>query len=236
MRGRRRRVRALIIAGIVGVLCAVVAGASFTPIFEAEQVLVLGNVHLRARQVRRISGLSIGTNVLHADLDAAERRLERDGWIARATARRELPGTIVVEVLERTPVGTFMADDRPALVMSDGTVLDGHLRTRLPEILFRNGSGTTEGIGAAARALGALSAPVRRQVDAVSIRPDASLVLHLRGGVWVVYGPPVERAPKARALAELLRWADKHSIRLTMLDVTVPQAPTARSEEGALAY
>lgn len=236
MRRRRRWVRPLVIVGVVAALCGGMVAASFTPIFAAEQVLVLGTDHLRAAQVRRISGLSVGTNVLHVDLDAAITRLERHGWIAHASARRELPGTIVVEIRERIPVATVISDDRLALLMGDGTLIEGRLRSRLPRILFRNGAGTARSLKAAALALRTLSAPVRKQVSAASIRPDGSLVLHLRRGAWVVFGPPVELAPKARALAELLRWADDQAIRLTMLDVTVPQAPTARTESGSVPY
>jgi cell division protein FtsQ len=141
-----------------------------------------------------------------------------------------------VEIRERIPVATFISDDLPALIMGDGTVIEGHLRSRLPRVLFRSGAGTARSLGDAARALRTLSGSVRGQVSAASIRPDGSLVLHLRRGAWVVLGPPVELASKARALAELLRWADEQAIRLTMLDVTVPQAPTVRTEDGSVTY
>jgi len=232
MSARSRWIRVSVAASIVLGLGGAVAGFSYTPIFDAEQVLVRGAVHLRAGQVRRISGLTVGTNVLHADLDAAMSRLEGNGWIAEATARRELPSTIVIEVLERIPVGKMTLEGERALVMDDGTVILGVTLPRLPRIWVRAASLSNPSVLNIAAALGALSDRVHAQVTGASVRPDGSLVLQLDRGVGVTFGPPEELEQKARVLDELLRWADEGGMQLAALDVTVPQAPTARMLDG----
>jgi cell division protein FtsQ len=228
MSGRRRWIRASVAVSIVFGLVAAGVGLTFAPIFDAEQVLVQGAEHLGPRQVRRISGLTVGTNVLHVDLDAAVSRLERNGWIAEASARRELPSTIIVEVRERRPVGTMTIKGQPALVMEDGTVLLGATVRRLPRIEIHSATLSEPSVSDVATALGALSETVRAQVTGATVRPDGSLALELDGGVDVTLGPPVELELKARVLTELLGWADHGGLRLAVLDVTVPQAPTAR--------
>lgn len=47
------------------------------------------------------SGVALGANVFAVDLDAARARLLADPWIAEASFARRLPGTILVQVVER---------------------------------------------------------------------------------------------------------------------------------------
>lgn len=224
----------MLVAALVAMVMAVGVGISLTPIFEAEQVLVRGTAHLRPEQVRRISGLVIGTNVLHADLAASVAQLERSGWIAEATAERELPNILIIEIRERLPVGRTLGD-QAAVVMGDGTVVEGVRLPRLPRIWIRGpGSGAEASVAKLAAALGALSSGVRAQVVGATMRPDGVLILQLRDGVGVVFGPPIEVTQKARVLEEMLRWAMHQGLRLGSVDVTVPQAPTARTSDDIM--
>jgi cell division protein FtsQ len=228
MSARRRWIRASVAVSVVLGLGGAGAGLSYTPIFDAEQVLVRGAVHLPARHVRRISGLTVGTNVLHADLHAATSRLEENGWIAEASARRELPSTIVIEVRERIPVGRMTFDGERGVVMDDGTVIPGVTLPRLPRIWVSSASLSDPSVSDAAAALGALSDRIHAEVTAAAVRTNGSLFLQLDRGVAVAFGPAEELEQKALALAELLRWADENAVPLAAVDVTVPQAPTAR--------
>lgn len=232
MSARKRWIRSSVAVSVVLGLGGAGAGLSYTPIFDAEQVLVRGAVHLPARQVRRISGLTIGTNVLHADLRTATSRLEENGWIAEASARRELPSTIVIEVRERVPVGRMTFEAARGVVMDDGTVIPGVTLPRLPRIWVSSASLSDPSVSDAAAALGALSDRIHAQVTAAAVRTDGSLVLQLDRGVAVTFGPAEELEQKALALAELLRWADENAVPLAAVDVTVPQAPTARVLAG----
>ena len=233
MRAPRRVVRWAIAGSILVALGAGALGVSLSPIFAAEQILVHGNDHLRASGVRRISGLRVGANVLHADLDQAMALLERNGWVAEATARRELPTTIVIEIRERIPVGRTLVDGRDVIVMADGTMVAGASAGRLPSIAASMGSGPPGWTAGVAAALGALPPSVLERVRTVSVGPDGSLGLRLGRGIGVSYGLPVELEEKGLALAELLEWVDDLGARVTTLDVTVPQAPTARLASGA---
>jgi len=224
----RRAVRWAVGAGIFGALGAVTAGVTLSPIFAADRVVVRGVHHLSAEQVRNVSGLSVGTNVLYADLEPAMARLEANGWVAEATAHRALPATIVIEVRERIPVGRATIEGRNAVVMADGTVLVGSRLRGLPRLILPVALGSSPSFTQAAVALGALPGSVLGRVSTVTIRPDGSLVLQLQRGIVVTYGPPIELVEKGRALAELLAWADELGARVTGLDVTVSQAPTAR--------
>jgi cell division septal protein FtsQ len=233
MRARKRVVRGAIAGAVLLVLGAGALGVSLSPVFAAEQILVRGNDHLRASQVRRISGLTVGTNVLHADLEHAMTLLERNGWVSEATARRELPATIVIEVRERRPVGWTRIGGNDVIVMMDGTVMAGDSVRRLPRILGPIGSTSAVATTPAAAALGALPGSVLARVKIVSVGLDGSLILQLDRRIVVHYGPLVELEEKGLALGELLAWADDLGARVTTLDVSVPQAPTVRLATGA---
>lgn len=227
--GRRR---ALIHWGIaVGAVTALIAGgigATHTPLFAAEQVLVRGTRQLSAQQVRQISGLVLGVNVVHADLRRAAQRLEANGWVESASIRRELPATLVVEIRERTPVGSTLADGRPAVLTADGTVIVGARIPRLPDVRSLVAPGPVPSFDGAALALEAMGRSLRARVSAVSILGDDSLLVQLRRGAIVMYGPPTEVEQKAQAIDALLRWARRQHAGVESFDVTVPQAPTAR--------
>jgi cell division protein FtsQ len=218
---------------VVIVLGIIVLGVSLSPIFAADRVVVRGVHHLSAEQVRGVSGLSVGTNVLYAGLEPAMARLEANGWVAEATAHRALPATIVIDVRERVPVGRVTIEGRSAVVMADGTVLVGTWVRGLPWLIVTIGSGSSPSLTPAAAALGAMPGAVLERVSTVTIGPDGSLVMQLQRGIVVTYGPPIELEDKGRALAELLVWADQLGARVTALDVTVPQAPTARLPNGS---
>lgn len=85
-----------------------------TPRFAVADVEVRGGRVLDAEAVRARLPFGAGTNIFRLDTGAAERALLADPWVARATVRRRLPRTVVVEIVERTPA---------ALVSSEGLYL-----------------------------------------------------------------------------------------------------------------
>ncbi len=84
--------------------------------FAVEVIEVRGAERLSADRVRELSGVDIGDNVFLVDLGGVARSLESEPWISSATAKRELPHRIVVEITERTPAalvelgGLYLAD------------------------------------------------------------------------------------------------------------------------------
>lgn len=224
---RRRRLATWIAAAAIVV--ALVGGLTFTPLVGAREVLVEGNRALSDDAVAAIARVGEGTNVVHLDTAAVERRLEDDPWVERATVSTELPGTIVVRVVERIPV--LVSDGR--VLAADATVLPGAEGDGLPTLEIDLVVADPTDVAAAAAAAGALIAEVRAQVATILVEPDGDLVLDLDGGIAVSYGPPGQDAAKAEALRALLRWADEEGVEIVAADVSVPAAPTARPAGGA---
>lgn len=86
--------------------------------FAMQVIEVRGNHHMPTAEVLGVLGVSPGDNIFRVELASLTRTLESQPWIARATVRRQLPATLIVEVEERQPAamveldGLYLADAR----------------------------------------------------------------------------------------------------------------------------
>ena len=223
------------------VIVLVAAGVTLTrtSLFGARTIHVHGAAHLTRSDILRIAGIRSGTNVFTFDAVAAERRLERDPWIAGATITKHLPSTVSIDIRERVAVAVVESGGILRLVADDGVLLEAALppvATGLPLIASAEEGApepTTEGVRAAALAVAAMAPSLRRAVDAVSILADGQLRVDLRSGAQVAYGPAADLVEKAQALGALLMYAAEQGVTLSSADVRVPSAPTVQLTEGA---
>lgn len=224
---------------VVVVLVATGVTLTRTSLFGARTINVHGAAHLKRSNILRIAGIQPGTNVFTFDVGAAERRLERDAWIADATITKDLPSTVSVDIRERVAVAVVQSGGILRLVADDGVLLEAALSPTgagLPHIASSEEGApepTTEGVHAAALAIAAMTPPLRRLVDVVSILADGQLRVDLRSGAQVVYGPAVELVEKAQALRALLDYAAAQGMTLSSADVRVPSAPTVQFNGGS---
>jgi cell division protein FtsQ len=223
------------------VIVLVAAGVTLTrtSVFGARTINVRGTAHLTPSDILRIAGIESGTNVITFDAVAAERRLERDPWIADATITKDLPSTVSIDILERVAVAVVESEGILRLVADDGVLLEAalpRLATGLPHIASAEEGApepTTEGIRAAALAVAAMTPALRREVDVVSVLADGQLRVDLSSGAHVAYGPAVAVVEKAQALRALLAYAAGQGMTVRSADVRVPSAPTVQLAGGA---
>lgn len=129
-RGFARLVRAPLLKGLLaaGVVLygayfatAMVTGAG---LFRVSRITVKGNGRLSTGEVLAlVSGLR-GDSVLTANLPAYRRQLVDSPWVADATLRRILPGTVEVTIRERVPMGLCRLVEQLYLVDATGAVID----------------------------------------------------------------------------------------------------------------
>jgi cell division protein FtsQ len=192
-----------------------------SPRFAVTDVRVIGNEQRPADAVVAESGIAVGANVFSLDLDAARERLLADPWISEATLARRLPGTIVVQVVERRAAAlvalgdTFLATStgEPFKKLEPGDPTDLPVVTGLrAEGLAEDREGTMRTIRRAIE-LGAEyehGALARRApLEEVHIEPDGAFsVVVGRSAIELVLGvPPFRRKldQAARVVAELDR-------------------------------
>ena len=131
---RRRHLRArplwrvVKVGALVGLLAGAVswaAGAAVdVPWLRVQHIRVEGNHRVHAGEVAALLEGMTGQSLLAADLDRWRSRLFASAWVADATLRRRLPGTIVVELRERVPMGIARAGTDLFLIDAAGTIID----------------------------------------------------------------------------------------------------------------
>lgn len=103
------------------------------PYFQVAEIRVEGNLQVATEEIVASLGLTPGTSILEVDLAALTRRVLRNAWIKEASARRRLPLSITIQVVERMPEAVFVAD-RHYLLSADGVILAELQEDELPSL------------------------------------------------------------------------------------------------------
>jgi len=89
------------------------------PALALARVEVVGAQRVSADEVRQVSGLAIGANLLRLDLGRAAQALAENPWIRSASLRRRWPASVEIAIEERRPAAAvdlggrlYLADDR----------------------------------------------------------------------------------------------------------------------------
>lgn len=103
---------------------------------RVQQVVVRGNARLSPDDVEMLLTGLRQENILRVALDGYQQRLLDSPWIERATLSRVLPGTIDVDIVERTPMAIARLGQQLFLVDVSGGIIEefgvGHRDLDLP--------------------------------------------------------------------------------------------------------
>ena len=91
--------------------------------FRVEEILVIGRRESGRRQLLEALRVSHGAPILAFNAHGAKRRVEALPWVRYASVERMLPNTILLRVVERTPLAIWQHQGRFALIDGDGTVI-----------------------------------------------------------------------------------------------------------------
>lgn len=230
---RRRRIIAVAAVGVV-VLALAAWAFTYTPVFRAHQIRVLGAETLRPDAVRALAGVDGSTNVVHLDTEAVVGRLLADPWIASASVQRDLPATLVLRIVERRPVARITAMGATSILASDGSELPTTgAPPDLPEMHAAVGAPDDAQRRAAADLLSVLDPVVTQRVRSITVGQDGVVTMTLRDGMTVDAGVPGEEPAKATALRAILRWSAIGNHDVVAVDVSAPAAPSATLSDGS---
>jgi cell division protein FtsQ len=82
-----------------------------TPRFAIRDIEVKGNRHHSGDQIARLAGLARGQNLFSIEASVAEKKLLENPWIQKAKVGRELPGRLLLDVVERDAVAVATLED-----------------------------------------------------------------------------------------------------------------------------
>lgn len=228
----RKRLRILVGCLSVVALVAGAAGAGRSPLFDVDYADVRGAERTPRRDVVRAGALAGHPAMLDIDTATIARRVEALPWVLEATVRRQWPGTVRIDVTERSPAAVLPAAgngwalaDRTGRVLQIGPDKPAGLpvigNTPRPE---RAGASVPEAATPSLRVAAALPATVRPRVADVATLASGEVELQLTppGGV-VRLGAPVDLDHKLSVVATVLARVDLAGV--SVIDVRVPRAP-----------
>jgi cell division septal protein FtsQ len=120
-----RALKVLALAGLLAGGGYWAAGAAVDlPWLRVQRIRVHGNQRVHEGEIAALLEGMTGQSLLSVDLERWRAKLFASAWVADATLRRRLPGTIDVELRERVPMGVARAGTDLFLIDAAGTVID----------------------------------------------------------------------------------------------------------------
>ncbi|MDY7543640.1 MULTISPECIES: FtsQ-type POTRA domain-containing protein [unclassified Cryobacterium] len=204
-RSRRRRTVWFTVLGTVAALVGFVLVGAYSPLMALRTVEVVGTSRISADQVQAALGDQLGTPLPLVDFARIRADLGTFPLIQSYVTESRPPDTLVVRIVERTPVGTVVVPGGFNLVDAAGVVIQGGTARVVgyPVIDARAGVGSA-GFQAATAVIAAVPAAVRQQLDTVTAATTDDVTLVLTGGARVVWGSAERSEYKAVVLAALI--------------------------------
>jgi cell division protein FtsQ len=202
-----------------------------SPVFATRRIEVEGNRHLSAAEVVEAAGVRHEQNLIRLSTENVAERVRSLPWVREAVVSRNLPSTLVLGVVERTATAWFQDPAGVAVVARDGTVLDRPVQPprafpRVDDLASAQPVG--ESVGSpppALRVVASMGPELLGRISAAASQ-GGQVVLELRGGGTIRYGPTTQLALKNRALSRMLGWARREGLSVASIDLRVPDAPT----------
>ncbi|WP_395243320.1 FtsQ-type POTRA domain-containing protein [Agromyces sp. MMS24-K17] len=204
-RSRRRRITWGVAIGAVLVVAAGTLAVAYSPLMALREVRVEGTQRIPATDVVDAFSDDLGTPLALVTSADVQQALSGFPLIETYSIETIPPQTIVVRIVERTPVGVIEADGGLELVDAAGVVIDRPAERPEGQPLISAGPVTSEGFRAAAAVIRNLPADVRAQLVGASAETADDVRLELAGGASVVWGSAEHPQKKADVLAALMR-------------------------------
>jgi cell division protein FtsQ len=228
-RARQRRLRAALPWAVAAGVLILAGGLAWlvygTSVLGVRDVRVVGTEYLTPLQVEQAAAVPMDEPLARVDLDAVRGRVRSLAAVDRVAVRRSWPSTLVVEVVERSPVaavpaaaGQFSLIDRAGVPYRtverkpDGLPLV-HTATPGPSDLNTQSALTV---------LAALSEDLREQLVSISVAAPAQISLELTRDRTVVWGDDTQSGMKSQVATALLKKAKNQ------IDVSAPSVVTIR--------
>jgi cell division protein FtsQ len=231
----RKRLRWILAVILV---IAVMLGAIWlirSPVLSIRQVDISGSQESDPAGAVRALGMGIGTPTIDVHGDAITRAVLEDPWVESVVVSVAWPGSVVIEITERTPIAPVLAGDQWVLVGSDGgaimAVVDPSSFDAIVSI--DQGSITPGTVVSDAAVLGALqfidSLPQERRTG-LTLQMEGVGLVAVTGDHRVRLGRPVDMTLKASVLDRLLDTGPPTGSTINLIAPLRPAVSNPQSE------
>lgn len=218
---RRRR---LIWTGSLAAVLALVLGSfvvANSPLFSVQRITVVGASVLDARVVEAVLASQMGTPLARIDQSEIEEALAQLPWIESYWLQARPPHELLVQIVERTPVGVIESAAGYRLVDAAGVTLQTtpEQPPGQPVLVVSGGMGSAA-FAAAGMVVRSVPEPPRSDLVRVTASTPYDVTLTLASGIEIVWGGVEDSVLKGRVLEEMMQ-ARPDARRI---DVSSPEA------------
>jgi cell division protein FtsQ len=195
-----------------------------TSLLGVRRVVVTGSLIADADQVRAVAAVRTGTPLVRVDTGAVRARVRRIPSVADADVSRSWPSTLVIEVVERSPVAVVVAGPEYIVLDGQGVVYTTVSSQPKGVVLLRvsHPGPSDPATLAALRVVAALTPGLRDVLLEVVAPTPEQITLRLTRGRTVIWGDADQSDTKANVATALLGRA------VTTIDVSSPEVVTTR--------
>lgn len=206
-RTRRRKITWLVVAGTALTMAGLVAVAVYSPLLALTTIRVEGTSRIPAADLEKAIDGQLGTPLALLDFDRITAELGDFPLIRSYVTETVPPDTLVVQVIEREPIGSIQTSGGFALVDPAGIVIE-RSTGRIPGVPLLAIGGTDTDVpafDAAVAVLVALPDSVLARLDTITAASTDDVRLTLAGtGAPIIWGSAADSEYKGRALDALL--------------------------------
>ncbi|MEI5584812.1 MULTISPECIES: FtsQ-type POTRA domain-containing protein [unclassified Agromyces] len=223
-RSRLRRMTWIVGFASVVVLALLAAGVAYSPLMALREIRVEGASRVPAADIRAAFDDRMGTPLPLIATEEVRRALSEFPLIETYSTETVPPGTLVVRIVERTPVGVVGTSTGLVSVDAAGVVIErvDAAPDGLP-LVVADGGLDGDAYRAAGAVLRSLPADLRAGVARVTADTPDDVRLELAEGAVVVWGSAEESSLKATVLARLMAASPPDEV--DRYDVSAPLSP-----------
>jgi cell division protein FtsQ len=192
---------------------------------------VKGRANTPEPLLRAALGVSVGDPILGFSVEGARSRIESLSWVEHVAVERRLPGTIVVDLVERRPFAIWQNGGKFQLIDRAGNVVDNEDVSAFSELPLVVGLDVP---AHAAAMLDALSAQpsIKNRVGAIVRVGERRWNLQLNNGITVML-PEGHETVALQRLAELQADQSLLDRPLVFVDMRLPDRLAVRARQPA---